>query len=266
MMNGRLAPYLEDESTAKQLTQALKIVVNTVYGLTSARFDNPFRDIRNKDNIVAKRGALYMLDLKHDLQAVGKRVIHIKTDSVKLPDADAEAISFVITHGLMYKYQFVLEEVYDKFCLVNDAVFVARKDGVWTATGAQFAHPVVFKTLFSGEEITFEDMCEARSVNKGMMYLDLRGSDMDQPDRTKMRHIGKTGLFVPVLAKGGILYRYNEDRYYAVSGTKGHLWMEAAVARGLDDVQIDMSYFDKLVDDAKAAIEQFGSFDEFVKE
>ena len=42
---------------------ALKI--NSVYGLTSASFNNAFRDPRNKDNIVAKRGALFMINLKH---------------------------------------------------------------------------------------------------------------------------------------------------------------------------------------------------------
>jgi DNA polymerase elongation subunit (family B) len=69
------------------LANALKIVINIVYGLTSAKFDNPFRDIRNVDNIVAKRGALFMIDLKHALQDQGVSVIHIKTDSVKIPNA-----------------------------------------------------------------------------------------------------------------------------------------------------------------------------------
>ena len=55
----------------KHLAYALKIAINIVYGLTSAKFDNPFRDIRNKDNIVAKRGALFMIELKHALQERG---------------------------------------------------------------------------------------------------------------------------------------------------------------------------------------------------
>jgi hypothetical protein len=272
MLGGRLAPFLEGAEADEvgrhgtDLAYALRIALNIVYGLTSARFDNPFRDRRNKDNIVAKRGALYMIDLKADLHAVEKQPIHFKTDSVKLPNATAEDIAFVMTHGSMYQYEFELEAMYEKFCLVNDAVYVGRMDGEWTAIGAQFQHPVVFKTLFTGEELTFEDFQEARSVNKGLMYLDRRGSDMDQPDKTKMRFVGKTGLFVPVMSKGGILYRHHEDKFYAVAGTKGHLWMEAEVAKGLDDVQIDMSYFDKLVSDARAAIEQFGSYDEFIKE
>jgi hypothetical protein len=93
---------LEDEEHADKLAYALKIVVNTVYGLTSAKFDNPFRDIRNKDNIVAKRGALFMIDLK---QALFRRrdytVAHIKTDSIKIPNADPRSFSSSLITGLM---------------------------------------------------------------------------------------------------------------------------------------------------------------------
>ncbi len=100
---------------------------------------------------------------------------------------------------------------------------------------------------------------------KGTMYLDKSGSE--EPDLAKMRHVGKTGLFVPVLENGGKLYRVYEDRYYAVSGTKGHLWMEADAAAELgerDDLVVDMSYFEKLKEEAVKAIEKFGSFEEFV--
>ena len=44
-----------------------------------------FRDNRNKDNIVAKRGALFMIDLKTCVQDRGFTVAHIKTDSIKDP-------------------------------------------------------------------------------------------------------------------------------------------------------------------------------------
>jgi hypothetical protein len=273
MLDGRLTPYLGDEDGADALAYALKIVINIVYGLTSAKFDNPFRDIRNVDNIVAKRGALFMIDLKHALQAQGVQVVHIKTDSVKIPDATPEIVQFVTEFGAKYGYDFEHEATYDRFCLVNDAVYVAGIQTVpweegypkytWTAVGAQFQHPYVFKSLFSGEEFTFDDFCEGRSVVKGAMYIDRSGSE--EPDYTKMRHVGKTGLFVPVNSGGGFLYRVNDGKYYAVSGTKGHLWMEAdaAVEKG-DELQIDMSYFEKLKQEAVAAIEKFGSFKEFV--
>ena len=129
MLEGRLKPYLKNEDGADKLAYALKIVINIVYGLTSAKFDNPFRDIRNVDNIVAKRGALFMIDLKNSLIEQGNRVVHIKTDSVKIPNATAETIGFVLTTGSLYGYSFEHETTYDKFCLVNDAVYIARKGG-----------------------------------------------------------------------------------------------------------------------------------------
>lgn len=277
MLDGRLAPYLADEDGADALAYALKIVINIVYGLTSAKFDNPFRDIRNIDNIVAKRGALFMIDLKQALQAKGVQVVHIKTDSVKIPNINPDILDFVKNFGTKYGYEFEHEATYSKFCLVNDAVYIAKEPKTdwmdlskpypggwnWTAVGAQFQHPFVYKTLFTGEELTFADYCEGRSVVKGMIYLD-KSAELP-PNLSNMRHIGKTGLFVPVLHGGGILYRVNEEKYYAVSGTKGHLWMEADIAKIQEDLQIDMSYFEKLKDEAVKAIEQFGSFAELIK-
>jgi hypothetical protein len=265
MLEGRLAPYLDNEDGADKLAYALKIVINTVYGLTSATFANPFRDPRNKDNIVAKRGALYMIDLKHDLHDNGFKVMHIKTDSVKIPDVTNEAIKFVTEHGKRYGYEFEHEITYDKLCLVNDAVYIACKDGKWTAVGSQFQHPYVFKTLFSGEEITFDDFCENRTVIQGVMYLDTAEADEEKAlSYRDMRHVGRTGRFVPVLQEGGRLYRVKDDKYYLVTGTKGHKWIDAEVAKDMPDVQIDMSYFEKLKDEAIKTIEKFGSFEEFV--
>ena len=178
MLNGALAKYLDDESTAKDLAQALKIAINSVYGLTSAKFDNPFRDSRNKDNIVAKRGALFMINLKHEVQKRGYTVAHIKTDSIKIPDATPEIIQFVMDYGKMYGYSFEHEATYEKMCLVNNAVYVAKCDGEWTATGTQFQVPYVFKTLFSKEDIQLEDMCETFAVQTAL-YLDM---DESLPD------------------------------------------------------------------------------------
>ena len=265
MLDGRLKPYLKDEDRADKLAYALKIVINIVYGLTSAKFDNPFRDIRNIDNIVAKRGALFMIDLKERLQSGGATVAHIKTDSVKLPNASEELIEFVTQFGAVYGFEFEHETTYDKMCLVNDAVYIARKGDEWTAVGSQFQHPYVYKTLFSGEEVVFDDLCEGRSVVQGTMYLDKEEHEKDETlVYSNMRHLGRTGRFVPVLEGGGTLYRVKDDKYYAVSGTKGHKWIDAEIARDIPDLKIDMSYFEKLAADAKKAIEAFGSFEEFV--
>ncbi len=192
MLNGALAKYLTDENAAADLAQALKIAINSVYGLTSANFENPFRDNRNRDNIVAKRGALFMVNLKHEVQKRGFTVAHIKTDSIKIPDATPEIIQFVMEYGKLYGYSFEHEATYDRMTLVNNAVYIAKYDtaeqcqakygyvpgdikkhgGEWTATGTQFQIPYVFKKLFSHEEITFEDMCETKSV-KDAIYLDM---------------------------------------------------------------------------------------------
>ena len=180
MLNGKLVPYIEKvkngELTSKELSDALKTAINSVYGLTSASFDNPFHDPRNKDNIVAKRGALFMIDLKHAVQERGFTVAHIKTDSIKIPNATPEIIQFVMDFGRRYGYTFEHEATYDRMCLVNDAVYIAKykepHSGEWTATGAQFAVPYVFKKLFSREKIEFEDMCETKAVSSAL-YLDM---------------------------------------------------------------------------------------------
>ena len=193
MLDGKLAKYLEDESVAANLAQALKIAINSVYGLTSAGFDNPFRDPRNKDNIVAKRGALFMINLKHEVQRLGFTVAHVKTDSIKIPDADPTVIQYVMEYAKQYGYTFEHEATYEKMCLVNDAVYIAKyadgkHAGEWTATGAQFQVPYVFKQLFSKEPIVFEDMCETKSVSTAL-YLDLNENLPDVTEYELVRDI-----------------------------------------------------------------------------
>lgn len=270
MLDGRLAPYLVDEAQAKDLSFALKIVINIVYGLTSAKFDNPFRDPRNADNIVAKRGALFMIELKHFVQEAGFTVAHIKTDSIKIPNATPEIIDAVTRLGEKYGYDFEQESTYEKFCLVNEAVYAAKEDGKWTAVGAQFQHPYVYKTLFTNEKPQWDDFCETKQVLQGAMYLDF--DSVQKPmfeDRglDGLQFVGRTGRFVPVTPEsgGGILYRIKEEKRYAVTGTKGYFWLEAEVAKRLGrDVEIDMSYFEALSTAAYQAIEKFGNVEAFV--
>lgn len=205
MLNGRLAPYLEDESTAKDLAQALKIAINSVYGLTAASFDNPFRDIRNKNNIVALRGALFMRTLQDEVESRGFQIVAIKTDSIKIADATKEIIDFCVEFAKQYGYTFEFEALYDRICQINDADYIARYKnpewcketygcipgdnakygGEWTATGAQFQVPYVFKKLFSKDDVLFEDMCETKSVTSAL-YLDM---NENLPDVTVYENI-----------------------------------------------------------------------------
>lgn len=188
LFDGKLKPYIQKvidgELTAKELSNAEKTVINAVYGQTKATYPCAFRDDRNLDNIVAKRGALFMTLLKSEVQKRGYTVCHIKTDSIKIPDATPEIQQFVLDFGKEFGYGFETEAEFEKFCLVNDAVYIAKfkepeidkktgKEIWWTATGKQFAVPYVFKTLFGKEKIVFDDLCETFSVSNGSLYLDM---------------------------------------------------------------------------------------------
>lgn len=190
-LGGKLAKYLvDDEEVLDTLAYALKIAINSVYGLTLASFKNPFRDIRNKNNIVALRGALFMKTLQDEVAARGFTVAHIKTDSIKIPNATPEIIGFCMEFAERYGYTFEHEATYSKMCLVNDAVYIAKcKDGKhageWTATGTQFQVPYVFKTLFSKEPISFDDMCETKSVTTSL-WLDANEGLPDVAERERV--------------------------------------------------------------------------------
>lgn len=271
LLNGVLAPYLGTDEEMDSLAHALKIVINSVYGYTSASFDNPFKDPRNIDNIIAKRGALFMITLKHAVINKGFSVAHIKTDSIKIPDATPEIISFIEDFGKQYGYTFEHEATYDRMCLVNDAVYIARykggkKDGQWVAVGAQFQHPYVFKKLFSHERIEFDDLCETKTVTSAL-YLDMNEGLNEEDHRYSF--VGRAGRFCPMKEGygGGLLMREKDGKYYAATGTKGYRWLESEQVKemGLED-GIDVSYFDLLADKAKEAISQYTDFDWFVSD
>lgn len=302
LLDGALVKYIDNaDFNLKDLSNALKTVINSVYGLTSASFDNKFRDKRNIDNIVAKRGSLFMVDLLEAVREQGFMVAHIKTDSIKIPDATPEIIQFVMDFGKKYGYTFEHEATYDKMCLVNDAVYIARyKDGEeagkWTATGAEFAVPYIFKTLFSKEKIGFDDLCVTKAVTTSL-YLDMNeelgdASDLEKelkklqkeenPDPIRIEElkgvisqyhnyifIGKVGQFCPIKpgCGGGELVSAREDKYYSVAGTKGFRFLESEMVTKLKkEKDIDESYFVTMANEAIDHISKFGSFDWLIDE
>ena len=304
MLNGRLAPYLDDESKAKDLAQALKIAVNSVYGLTAASFDNPFRDSRNVNNIVALRGALFMRTLQDEVQDRGFKIVAIKTDSIKIANATKEIVDFCMEFASKYGYTFEHEATYDRICQVNDADYIAKyadaawcektygyipgdnkkHAGQWTATGKQFQVPYTFKKLFSKEPIEFDDLCETKEV-KTAIYLDMNEGLPD--GEHDLRFIGKVGNFCPIKpgCGGGVLVREATDKdgntkYDSVTGTlkkdkTPYRWLESEFVRklGKEDM-IDLSYYHAMVDTAiygsgtgknrKPGISDFGDFERFV--
>lgn len=296
LFGGRLAKYLDDPEQAKALAQALKVAINSVYGLTSASFDNPFRDARNINNIVALRGALFMKTLQDEVTKRGFTVAHIKTDSIKIPEATPEIIKFCTDFAKDYGYAFEHEATYAKMTLVNNAVYIARfatsdwcqqqygyvpgdnaeESGNWTATGTQFQVPYVFKTLFSKEPLSFDDMCETKSVSKGAIYLD-KDEGLPEGEHNYI-FVGRVGQFTPVNNGygGGDLMRLageNPDgskKFAYVTGSSGFKWLESEMVRELypehPETVVDRDYYTKLVDEAVEAINKYGDFEWFVSE
>ena len=286
MLDGKLSKYIDKvesgELSNKQLAGALKIAINSVYGLTAAKFDNPFRDYRNTDNIVAKRGALFMVNLKNAVQAKGFKVAHIKTDSIKIPDATPEIIEFVMDFGKAYGYEFDHEATYDRMCLVNNAVYIAKyKDDEchdivingevintpWTATGAEFAVPYIFKTLFAKKPLNFYDFTVTNSVAGGAaIYI---GDDKNE----EYTFVGRVGSFCPMAERGGTLWRGSIDKntgkmkYSALSGTKGYKFLESETVQscGYEEF-IDKNYFITMANNAIEDIKLFGDYDWFVSD
>ena len=291
MLNGAFAKYLTSDEEADSLAQAAKLVLNSTYGYCSATFENPFRDSRDTNNIVALRGALFMRTLQDEVADRGFTVAHIKTDSIKVPNATPELISFIMDFAKKYGYTFEHEATYDRMCLVNGSTYIAKyaseekceklygyvpKDNrkhpeQWTATAKQFQVPYVFKTLFSHEPIEFDDLCETFEV-KTALFLD-RNEGLSE-DEHDLIFIGRVGRFCPIKpgCGGGELYRESTDengeyRYSAATGSKGYRWLEAEMVKELGmEENIDISYYTRLVDDAVETISKYGDFEMFVSE
>ena len=282
MLDGKVAKYLDDPATAKQLSQALKISINAVYGQTSATYDNCiFKDPRNVNNIVALRGALFMVNLRDEILKRGYKVISIKTDSVKVVNADKDISDFIFSYGKEYGYNFEIENIFERICLVNNSTFIAKcaeddpeTPGKWVSKATQFQVPYVFKTLFSREELTFNDYCEVKAVSQGEIYIDMNEGLPENEHHYIF--VGKVGQFTPIKegCGGGILYRRKDGKDYAVAGTlksdkakTPYRWMESTMVQELHrEDDIDISYYERLCDDAIAAIEKYGSFENFISD
>ena len=289
LFGGKLKKYLTDPKQAKKLSKALKIAINSVYGLTSATFPNKFKDPRNENNIIALRGALFMKTLQDLVVERGFKVAHIKTDSIKIPDATPAIIKFCMDFAKKYGYEFEHEATYERMCLVNDAVYIAKymtkeqciqmygycpednekESGKWTATGTQFQIPYVFKKCFSHEPIEFMDLTETKQV-KTALYLDFNENAKNEDDHNR-QFVGRVGLFCPIKpGKGGALLvksvtkKDGSTGFDAVVGTKGFRWKEAEQVKGICEDDIDLAPFNQLVNEAIETISQFCDYEWFV--
>lgn len=295
LFDGKLAKYLVDKKSAKALSKALKLPINAFFGISFASFENPARDSRDVNNIIALRGALFMKNLFDEVLNRGYQIFHIKTDSCKITNATIDIVKFVQEYGTRYGYEMEHEAVYDRICLIDKAQYVAAymrpekcieiygyapEENIewfqshshpWTTTGDKFQHPYIFKHIFSGEPICFEDLCETKST-KDAMYLDYnegmedvaayelelnkRTWNRENPNEPKRlgkqfvgitdeairkvielnhdyRFVGKVGSFVPVRdgVGGGRLVVLRNGKFDSVTGAKGYRWMEAENAK-----------------------------------
>lgn len=236
-----------------------------------------------------------MCTLKHKVQEMGYKVVHIKTDSIKIAEPDDTIIKFVTEFGKSYGYTFEVEHNFERILLVNDAVYVGKTtepddDGLyWTATGAEFKRPYIFKMLFSKQPIIFSDLCETKQVQTEI-YLDF---NEENPDKHRYTFVGKVGSFLPVRegCGGGLLMRkVNADdqipvdvwldekdvvdekdskkfnKFASVTGAKGYRWKEAELIKDDFESQIDMIYYNNMADEAKNHIMEFCDYDLFVSD
>lgn len=325
MFDGKLAKYLTDPKQAKNLSNALKTAINSVYGITAASFENPFYNKHNVNNIVALRGAIFLKLLQDAVVEKGYKVISVRTDSIKIPNATPEIIKFVQDLGHEYGYNFEFECAYSKLCLINDTDYVARfmsvndcqrlfgtvpkenreDEGKWTSTGAQFSRPIVFKSLFTKEQIVLEDLREIKEAQNDM-YLDINEGlpdvslyEAEMMERAKAdtvkskklnpelshlndeqlkelirpghdyKFIGKVGAFIPMIdgVGAGELVVFRNGKPSAVNGTKGYRWMDFEMVKGTElERKVDIRYHRSLVDGMRAAIEKYCDFEWFVSD
>jgi hypothetical protein len=167
--------------------------------------------------------------------------------------------------GKKYGFTFEHEATYEKMCIVDDAQYIAYEveadcekleKPFWTATGAKFAAPYLFKTLFSKEELTFKDFPETKSVSDAAIYL--------VKDSGAETFVGRVGSFVCVKPEyGGQLLRVIGESRSAVTGTKDFYWAEAESVKDHPD-RINQDYYRMKCDEAIEVINKYYPYDEFV--
>ena len=119
---------------------------------------------------------------------------------------DQEIVDYCMKRAEYYGYEFEVEAIWEKICLVNHAVLIGKlaedspecngkKPGEWVAVGKEFAVPYVYKTLFSHEEITDADKQVVIACNSAL-YLDF--NEKLAAGEHNYKFVGKIGSFIPV--------------------------------------------------------------------
>ena len=107
--------------------------------------------------------------------------------------------------------------------------------------------------------------CETKTVTTAL-YLDFNGVETPMALTDPMHFVGRAGLFCPIQEGkgGGLLMREKDGKFYAAVGTKGYRWLESEMVEVFNKKEdINMQYFDSLVNDAIENISKYGDFEWF---
>ena len=110
-----------------------------------------------------------------------------------------------------------------------------------------------------------------KKCNYDAEYVGERYSELCKKEEKShnLHFIGRVGQFTPILegSGGGVLYRVNDGKKYAATGSTGYRWMESEVIKASKKEDcIDTKYYEDLVTNAISDICDYGDYTWFVSD
>ena len=122
----------------KLASDMLKLCLNSLYGLSSANFDNFMRLDNNETNLIANLGNIMMNELYNECIANGYKVVHIKTDGIKIANCTDEMIQFCVNFAKMWGYNFSIDEKYSKFIIIDKSNYIGVTENEKISSRGEF--------------------------------------------------------------------------------------------------------------------------------
>ena len=124
----------------KLASDMLKLCLNSLYGLSSANFDNFMKLEQNDTNLIANLGNIMMNELyRICTEEKGWTVVHIKTDGIKIVNCTEEMINFCIEFAKSWGYNFSIDEKYKEFLIIDKANYIGvTEEGKISSRGELF--------------------------------------------------------------------------------------------------------------------------------
>jgi hypothetical protein len=261
-------PYINP----KGIRGCVKEFCNQGYGIFTATFDTRSRNPHNNGNPVANYSACTVVKAVDAVMAHGGHVVHVKTDSLKIPAVTREVLDAAMASAVEVGQSFDIEDIYQKFLLLNKSEYAAfaQSDKSWHFRGKKFLRPYIRKMLFMHDPMSFDDYAET-IASQGTLYL------VNPNDPEDRQHIGKVGKFLPMASveEGGrtlVTERVNTKgqkelvvadvgngdecpdgeplfTQSAPGGTKGYLWMDKdayILMYGEDLSHVNHAYYENM--------------------